>query len=144
MPRPKASIFRLQRGLKKLLQMTRREARFDCTFQLHFCRQADREHKKSWRQFAHSLHYPNVICFAHAAAGELIDDEILGILAHEIGHIVANIYGMPWHAEVRGKSIKKGSRIHKELEREANYAAKLFLNVSVHYNGRTLEEIVKR
>lgn len=52
------------------------------------CKTADKEHDKALRQYAHVGHEPGVICVAKAFHG-LPDGHYYGILAHEIGHLIA-------------------------------------------------------
>ena len=52
------------------------------------CALADEEHDKSLRQYAHVLHHPGVICVADAFFG-LPEDIRCGLLAHEVGHLLA-------------------------------------------------------
>ena len=52
------------------------------------CHIADEEHTSSGRQYAHTFHYPNTVCVAHAF-WSLPDSHFFGVLAHEIGHIIS-------------------------------------------------------
>jgi hypothetical protein len=56
------------------------------------CREADLEHEKSARQYAHVFHHKNVICVAHAFE-KLPDCWALAILLHEVGHLLAGYRG---------------------------------------------------
>lgn len=102
--------------------------------QMCYCDQADREHRKSWRQFAHSCHHKDIVCWAPAAETELTDLEIDGIAAHELGHIVADEMGLPAH-----RATRESGRRTPEVEDEANRAASL-LGFRIRYNKRELEE----
>lgn len=51
------------------------------------CKQADREHEQSKRQYAHVGHYLNTICVAHTFCKLPIKYQF-GIFYHEIGHIL--------------------------------------------------------
>ena len=53
-----------------------------------FCADCDREHARSPRQFCHVDHVPDTICLARAAQ-RLPLDNLLGLLAHELGHLLA-------------------------------------------------------
>jgi hypothetical protein len=53
------------------------------------CSEADEEHAASFRQYAHTFHYPNIICVAKAF-WKLPEGYLMGILAHEIGHILSD------------------------------------------------------
>jgi hypothetical protein len=74
------------------------------------------------------------VCFARASEEELTDGEILGISAHEFGHIVAIRDRWPEHEfhETR----------HPAVEEEANRIARRVLGFrGLKYNLRTLEEL---
>ena len=51
------------------------------------CREADAEHRKSIRQYAHTMHYPNTICIADAFY-DLPEKHKIGIVLHELGHLM--------------------------------------------------------
>jgi hypothetical protein len=61
------------------------------TVRVRRCVMADREHRKSWRQFMHvgHVHGTLTICYAKAA-DKLPWENIMGLLAHEIGHLAAD------------------------------------------------------
>lgn len=101
-----------------------------------YCPQADREHRKSWRQFSHACHQKNVVCWARAAGKELTDTEIYGIAAHELGHIVGEEIGAPAHR----RAFHQGAG-DEATEREANLLA-LVMGFRVVYNKRSIEEVV--
>ena len=67
-------------------------------FRVAFCELCDRRHRAKWRNFAHTNHRVYTICFARAAETELTDEEILGISAHELGHVVGTRLRYPEHA----------------------------------------------
>jgi hypothetical protein len=100
-----------------------------------FCKLADDYHRGKWRFFAHSGHLDvYTVCFAAASERELTDGEILGISAHELGHVVAIVDGYPEHehTEVRSAAV----------EEEANRIARQKLGFrGLKYNLRTLEEL---
>jgi hypothetical protein len=53
------------------------------------CRDADGEHRRRKRQYAHSWHYPSpVVCLAQAYL-QLPPTHSNGVLAHEVGHLLA-------------------------------------------------------
>lgn len=53
------------------------------------CQVANIEHRMSKRQYAHVRHHKdNIICVAHAI-WSLPDSHLLGVLAHEIGHLIS-------------------------------------------------------
>lgn len=104
---------------------------------VQFCKQADAEHRKSWRQFAHTGHHLYVVCFARAAELELTDEEILGMSAHELGHVVGTRLRYPEHTK-RGR----GKRTPKRVQDEADRIAREVLGFTgLRYNKRTLEEL---
>lgn len=102
-----------------------------------FCPLADRHHAKKWRYFAHTNHRVYTVCFAKAADQELTDEEILGISAHELGHIVGIRLRYPQHA------IRANPPHWKEpAEEEANRIASEVLGFEkLRINRRTLQEI---
>lgn len=91
-----------------------------------FCGLADREHTRSKRQYAHTYHKRNVICFAQAA-NDLTEAQYWAILAHEVGHLLVGFEGS---------------------ERDANTAANRFFGVRIFYRdspqGKHLETASKR
>lgn len=93
------------------------------TVTLHVgCPEAERDHRKLWRQFAHANHHPNGICFARAAELELTDRELMGMMAHEFGHVIGDALGYSG-------------------EKAADDVAREILGLSVKYNARTLQEL---
>jgi uncharacterized cupin superfamily protein len=55
-------------------------------YKLQHCSWADREHEKSFRQYAHTFHRKNVICVAESFS-DLPSQNQFGILLHELGHL---------------------------------------------------------
>lgn len=100
-----------------------------------YCAQADREHRKSWRQFSHAGHKKDVVCWARAASRELADSEVDGIAAHELGHVVGDETGSPAH-----KASRRRGKGNSAAEREANLVA-LAMGFRVVYNKRSIEEL---
>ena len=102
-----------------------------------FCPLADRHHAKKWRQFAHTNHRVYTVCFARAAETELTDEEILGMSAHELGHVVGTRLRYPEHARPGG-----GRSTPKRIQDEADRIAREVLGFDgLRYNRRTLEEL---
>ena len=102
-----------------------------------FCCRADAEHKRKWRQFAHTNHVVYTVCFARAAERELTDEEILGMTAHELGHVVGTALRYPEHSKPR-----RGSGTPQTVQREADRIARRVLGFEgLRYNRRTLEEL---
>lgn len=95
-----------------------------------FCDLAAVEHARSWRQFSHTGHRTGRVCWAAAAKRELTDEEILGISAHELGHVIATELGLPGHLGGRN-----------DAEAEANHLVLVWMDLPIRYNLRTLEEI---
>lgn len=101
------------------------------------CPLADRHHARKWRQFAHTNHRVYTVCFAKASETELTDEEILGISAHEIGHLVGIRLRYPQHAVVSNPPHWK-----EPAEQEANRIAREVLGFeSLRVNKRTLQEL---
>ena len=102
---------------------------------VRFCRLADDYHRRAWRFFAHSNHLRvYTVCFAKAAEKELTDGEILGVSAHELGHVWAILKRLPVHERSKDRS--------PELEEEANRVARDVLGFSgLRYNARTIQEL---
>lgn len=106
-----------------------------------FCSLADRHHAQKWRQFAHTNHRVYTVCFAKAAERDLTDEEILGISAHEIGHLVGIRLRYPEHHEVRTNP----PHWKEPAEQEATRIAVEVLGFDgLRINRRTLQELRTR
>lgn len=104
---------------------------------VQFCKRADVDHKKRWRQFAHTGHEPYVVCFARAAEQELTDEEVLGMSAHELGHVVGMRLRYPEHMRTSNSRSTP-----KCVQDEADRIAREVLGFTgLRYNRRTLEEL---
>ncbi len=101
-----------------------------------FCSLADRHHAEKWRQFAHTEHRVYTVCFAKAAEGELTDEEVLGMSAHELGHIIGKRLRYPEHS----RPIV-GKRTPKAVQDEADRIVREVLELDLRYNKRTLQEL---
>jgi hypothetical protein len=102
-----------------------------------FCPMADQHHAAKWRQFAHTNHRVYTVCFARAAQWDLTDEEILGMSAHELGHIVGKRLRYPEHIRMANHK-----RTPKKVQDEADRIAIEVLGFEgLHYNRRTLQEI---
>lgn len=109
-------------------------------FKVESCELADRHHNERWRQFAHTNHRVYTVCFCKAAELELTDEEILGMSAHELGHVVGTRLRYPEHS----KPVK-GSKTPKAVQDEADRIAREVLGFEgLRYNKRTLQEISPR
>ena len=106
--------------------------------EVRFCELADRDHRLKWRQFAHTGHESHVVCFARAAEDELTDEEILGMSAHELGHIVGTRLRYPEHMKSRPRSRGTPKAVQEEADR---IAREVFGFESLRYNRRTLQEL---
>lgn len=62
------------------------------------CPLADEEHENSLRQYCHTNHYKNTICYAEAFKDLPIYHQ-MGLLAHEIGHLIMLAKGKERHFE---------------------------------------------
>lgn len=60
---------------------------------VRYCAIAERDHERSLRQYAHTLHRDGVICVCRAF-WDLPVNYFFGVLAHEIGHIFAERAGL--------------------------------------------------
>jgi hypothetical protein len=105
---------------------------------IRHCRECDESHRKKWRQFAHAAHYPMTVCFAADAERELTDLELLGMGAHEIGHVIGDKIGLPRH---RGSS--GAGKTPLAVQDEADKAVLHMLGLVIRYNERTLQELVE-
>jgi hypothetical protein len=106
-------------------------------FRLKFCPLADRQHGMKWRTFAHTNHRVYTVCFAKAAEAELTDEEILGVSAHEIGHVVGIRLRYPEH-------VTRSNPPHwkEPAEQEAQRIAVEVLGFQgLRINRRTLQEL---
>jgi hypothetical protein len=99
------------------------------------CREADKDHKEYMSQYAHTFHKgDNVICVARAFWKLPIGHQ-MGLIAHEIGHILA------------------GEREHREYK--ADEAANRYFGIDIKYkdseygyflqylNKRDIEKVAK-
>ncbi len=77
---------------------------------IRHCREVDTDHKRSCRQYAHTYHYKNTICVADAFYDLPVSYQ-LGLVAHEIGHILV------------------GKVTHKE--QEADKKANMFFGIKI-------------
>lgn len=103
---------------------------------VQFCKLADKAHRLKWRNFAHTDHAVYTVCFAKVSESELTDEEILGIAAHELGHIVGIRLRYPEHARLNPPHWKK------PVEEEANRIAREVLGFEgLRINRRTLQEL---
>jgi len=83
------------------------------------CPVAEQDHRSAFRQFAHVFHDddPGAICVA-AEIGQLDDEYLYGILAHEFGHLIAQEF----HED--------------DSEDGADLAAEEYLGIPIYYRTR--------
>lgn len=104
---------------------------------LRFCDECDRDHKRQWRLFMHTGHYRMTVCVARASETELTDKELVGMFAHELGHVVGVELGYPEH----GRKHQGRGLTPKRVQDEADMIARRVLGFrTLRYNKRTLEE----
>ncbi len=85
---------------------------------LRGCRDADSDHVRSRRQYAHTGHYKDTICLASTFLSLPLSHQA-GLFAHEIGHII----------------MMKRRKDHNEPD--ADKAAERFLGVTIRYATTT-------
>lgn len=79
--------------------LKRRMHRRAPVIQLHMgCYYCLVDNEKDHRVFAHTRHFPNVVCL-HPKIESLPMENLRGILAHEIGHIMAGALYDDWSEE---------------------------------------------
>lgn len=128
-------INRLEARFGAVLQKAIRTFPWLSRVRMRLCPGCDREHETLWRQFAHTGHARNGVCWARAAETELTDGEMDGIAAHELGHLVAWELRLPEHYAIRHRGV-----VTQAVEDEANETAAK-MGFSVIYNARKLEEL---
>jgi len=72
------------------------------------CKDADREHETSRRQYAHTLHRAGVICVAQDFF-RLPETNRLGLLLHEVGHLL--IGDRPHSEDAANRTVGKASGV---------------------------------
>jgi hypothetical protein len=103
-----------------------------------FCSVADRHHAEKWRQFAHTNHRVYTVCFAKASETELTDEEVLGMSAHELGHVVGKRLRYPEHTKSHPRSKGTPRVVQDEADR---IAIEVLGFRGLRYNRRTLQEL---
>lgn len=93
---------------------------------LRHCKEVDKDHERSCRQYAHTYHYKNTICVAKKFY-DLPYKNQAGLVAHEIGHLLV------------------GNVDHKE--RVADVLANAFFGIKIKYSnskyGKRLQYLSK-
>jgi predicted Zn-dependent protease len=121
---------RLEAALDRVIGLAAQKYPWVFDIALTQCSQAEQEHLDKWRQFAHTGHLKGKICLAPSAWKEFTPREALGVIAHELGHIIALHEGLPAHTSRAGREAE---------EAEANAVA-AGLGMPVIYNARQIEE----
>jgi hypothetical protein len=76
------------------------------------------------------------VCVARAAGTEMTQRELVGVMAHELGHIVGTELGFPEHS----RSNLKSGKTPQAVQDEADWIARSVLGFKVRYGKRTLQE----
>jgi len=58
---------------------------------LHHCKDAEKDHGREWRVFAHMNHVDDAVCYSDAME-ELSEEQRQGIFLHEFGHMLCELY----------------------------------------------------
>jgi len=98
------------------------------------CRAASTEHRKSWRQFAHAGHVKGAVCVAREAEDALTDLELVGMCAHELGHVVGDRLRFPAHSRPW-----RGEKTPKRVQDEADKISELYFGIPIRYNRRRIQ-----
>ena len=88
------------------------------------CEFAEEDHMVSDRQYAHSLHVPNTVCWCKASL-DLPETNIMGIAAHEIAHVL------------RGEGLRKKDRDRDEAA--TDFWALNHLGVEIDYDEKEVQ-----
>ena len=97
---------------------------------LRHCPLADRQHRTSWRNVAHTLHYPKTICVARILA-KMPDENIQGVLWHEAGHLIMDEF-VPEVNKQLGDCDKH--HIEQEAELFANEVVETMFGIVIAYD----------
>lgn len=100
------------------------------------CALAERDHRKSWRQFGHSLHRrdPWVVC-ASQGIYEMLVMQQTGFLLHEVGHIVAWLRKLPEHS----KKPVRGGKTPERVQAEADWLVNRLTGLTIMYDKNTIQ-----
>lgn len=138
-PRTLPNPGRASKVFSAVLRYARKQWSFLPKVRFRYCPMADDEHRRSFRQFAHTSHVEGAVCFARAADKDATVAELVGLSAHELGHVAAEALGWPAHR----KRIKAG-KTPAAVQREADRASKRILGIPLRYNKRKIEVPVHR
>jgi len=103
-----------------------------------YCFQADQEHDRSERQYAHWGHRKNVVCVAHAIDG-LPEANKNGIFLHEFGHVLDD-YFEP-ETEREEKVAAKLDEIEDDEDR-ADEIVSLLIKAKIDYDENNVQREV--
>ena len=160
---------RVQALFSRVRATVGRKLPFLCRVQIRICPKANEDHKKTWRLFAHTGHLPQTICIAEAMEDEpkdpcfdasgspadasemrltsigkqesLFDEEVLGILVHEFGHLAATALGLEHHKTI-GDTSPELAQTPDELQMEADLIMVKKLDLrSYTYGARNIQWI---
>lgn len=94
---------------------------------IRHCKEVNADHKRSCRQYAHTYHYKNTVCISESFWGLPVSYK-LGLIAHEIGHIL----------------VGKINHKEQEADKQANrfFGIKVLYRDSVH--GKRLQYLNKK
>lgn len=101
------------------------------------CSVSEEEHLEKWRQFAHACHRPMAVCIARDADRELTDRELVGVFAHELGHVVGDEASFPAHHRHRGG---KSGKTPQSVQDEADWISEKFFGIRIRKNRRKIQE----
>lgn len=116
------------------------------TVKWRHCAIAERDHRKDVRNYAHTFHFPQTICFAKAF-WKLPREYRDGILLHEIGHLLAGPQGSESDANEAvfdwiGARIEYVNSAHgRRLERVRNEGVRIIRRRRVVLNPDDTEDI---
>ncbi len=130
---------RVKEAFDQVVEIASRRFPWIFDAKLRYCSSADKDHRESWRQFAHTNHDPRTVCFTHAAETALTWAELRGIIAHELGHMIALELGLPAH--LADEKDRASDETPQAVQDEADYVARKLLGIPVRYNRRTLQDV---
>lgn len=111
--------------------------------QVEYCSEIDQQRQAGdERAYAHVDHHPDVICVAHAF-DELPADNQVGILLHEVGHLLCDADDEA--APIRAAELSKAAEVYDPErvpeEAAANQAVLDTLGIEIAYDDRQLQTV---